>query len=191
MGTGVWLLTVDALCLFVVRQVPAAAALQAAVRLQPVYIAAALAGAGGALLARGDTASSGGGPRTPDGPESRNGHQAPVALSLVPWPPGGSARPNGMTPTLLGWLVAVGGLIDIASALVPRSVLSFGPLARFAPHVTSPAAHALIVPAGVLLLITARGLIRRNQRAWRLAACCSGFRCCCRYCAVPTTPARS
>jgi hypothetical protein len=66
--------------------------------------------------------------------------------------------------------VATGGLIDIVSALVPHSVLGFGLLARLAPHVTSPAAHALVVPAGVLLLITARGLIRRNQRAWRLAA---------------------
>ena len=47
-GTGVWLLLADTFCLFVVRQVPAGAALQAAVRLQPVYIAAALAGAGGA-----------------------------------------------------------------------------------------------------------------------------------------------
>ena len=58
-GTGVWLLLADTFCLFVVRQVPAGAALQAAVRLQPVYIAAALAGAGGALLARKSAAPSG------------------------------------------------------------------------------------------------------------------------------------
>ena len=49
-GTGIWLLAVDAFSLLVVRQVPAADALHAAARLQPVYIAAALAGAGGALL---------------------------------------------------------------------------------------------------------------------------------------------
>ena len=168
-GTGAWLLTTDALCLLVVRQVPIGTALQAAARLQPVYIAAALAGAAGALLARGSSALPRGGPRIPDRPEPRNGHKVSVASPLVPWPIGGGAWPNCMTPALLGWLVAAGGVIDIMSALVPHSVLGFGLLARLAPHVTSPAAHALIVPAGVLLLITARGLIRRNQRAWRLA----------------------
>jgi lysyl-tRNA synthetase, class II len=130
-GTGVWLLLVDTFCLFVVRQVPASEALRAAARLQPVYVAAALAGAGGALLGRG-------------------------------------ARSGGMTPRLLGWLVAIGGLLDLVSALVPHSGNSL--LVRFAPHVVSPAAHALLVPAGVLLLITSRGLLRRNRRAWRLAA---------------------
>jgi lysyl-tRNA synthetase class 2 len=132
-GTGAWLLAVDTFCLFVVRQMPAAAALRAAARLQPVYLAAALAGAGGALLGRG-------------------------------------ARPGAMTPRLLGWLVAIGGLIDLLSALAPHSVFTLGLLARFAPHIASPAAHILVVPVGILLLITARGLIRRNQPAWRLAA---------------------
>src|SRR5215831_2205936 len=51
-GTGVWLLLVDGFCLFVVRQVPASEALRAAARLQPVYVAAALAGAAGALIGR-------------------------------------------------------------------------------------------------------------------------------------------
>jgi len=51
-GTGVWLLAVDTFSLLPVRQVPAADALRAAARLQPLYIAAALAGAGGALLGR-------------------------------------------------------------------------------------------------------------------------------------------
>ncbi len=131
-GTGLWLLIMDASCLFVVRQVPFAEALRAAARLQPVYLAAAVAGAAGALL-------------------------------------GGRARPGGLTPRLLGWLVAAGGLIDLISALVPRLGLNFGALARFAPQV-SPAAHILLVPVGVLLVITSRGLARGNRRAWRLAA---------------------
>jgi lysyl-tRNA synthetase class 2 len=131
-GTGVWLLMVDAFCLFVVRQVPFSEALRSAARLQPVYLAAAVAGAAGALL-------------------------------------GGRARPGGLTPRLLGWLVAAGGLIDLTSALVPHLGLNFGVLAGFAPQV-SPAAHILLVPAGVLLLIASRGLARGNRRAWRLAA---------------------
>jgi lysyl-tRNA synthetase, class II len=169
-GAGAWLLIVDTFSLFVVRQVPMGAALQAAVRLQPVYIAAALAGAGGALLARGRTAPSTGHPRLPDGPKSPDGPKAPVTSSPGYWPPGGLARCGGVTPRLLAWLVATAGLIDIVLALIPHSVLTLGPLARFAPHVTSPAAHVLVVPAGALLLISARGLARRSKRAWRLAA---------------------
>src|ERR1039458_543247 len=131
-GTGLWLLAVDAFCLFVVRQVPLSQALRAAVRLQPVYIAAALAGAGGAVLGRG-------------------------------------GRPGGLTPRLLGWLVALAGVADLLSALVPRLGGTLGLLVRVAPHVVTPAAHILLVPAGVLLLITARGLARANRRSWRLA----------------------
>ena len=169
-GTGAWLLAVDAFCLYVVRQVPAAAAVQAAARLQAVYIAAALAGAGGALLAGESSAPSGRHPRNPHGREPSRGQDAPAASAAAPGQSGGSMRAAGLAPRLLGWLVAAGGLIDIASAVVPHSALGFGLLARFAPHVTSPAAHILIVPVGVLLLITSRGLIRRSQRAWRLAA---------------------
>ena len=135
-GTGAWLLTVDAFSLFVVRQVQAGQALHDAVRVQPVYIAAALAGAAGALLGRG----------------------------------GRGGRPGGVTPRLLGWLVAVAGLIDLVSALIPRLGGALGLLVRFAPQVVSPAAHILLVPAGVVLLLTARGLARGNRRAWRLAA---------------------
>jgi lysyl-tRNA synthetase class 2 len=167
-GAGAWLLGVDAFCIFVVRQVPAGAAVQAAARLQPVYIAAALAGAGGALLARGGTAPSGG--RAPDDRELPGAQKASALSSPVLGRSGGSVRPADMSPRLLAWLVAMCGVIDILSAVVPRSVLAVGLLARIAPHVTSPAAHVLIVPAGVLLLITSRGLVRRNQRAWRLAA---------------------
>ncbi len=128
-GTGVWLLAVDTFCLYVVRQVPMSEALRAAARLQPVYVAAALAGAAGALLGRG-------------------------------------GRPGGPTPRLLGWLVATGGLIDLVSSLVPRRWLTLGPLT---PHIFTPTAHVLLVPAGVLLMITSRGLSRGNRRAWRLA----------------------
>ena len=130
-GTAVWLILADALCLLVVRQVPAGQALQAAARLQPCYLAAALAGAGGAALGR-DT------------------------------------QRGGMAPRLLAWLVAAGGLVNLVSALFPHLGPAAGLLERLAPRVVSPAAHALLVPAGVLLLITSRGLARRNRSAWRL-----------------------
>jgi len=51
-GVGIWLFLADAFCLFVVRQVSAAQAFRAAAGLQPVYLSAAMAGAGGALLGR-------------------------------------------------------------------------------------------------------------------------------------------
>ncbi|MGE5131996.1 MAG: bifunctional lysylphosphatidylglycerol flippase/synthetase MprF [Gemmatimonadota bacterium] len=132
-GTGGWLLLADAFSLLVVRQVPASEALRQAARLQPVYLAAALAGAGGALLGR-------------------------------------RVRPGGMTPRLLGGLVAVGGAIDLASALIPHTGPALGLMVSIAPRAVFPAAHVLLVPAGVLLLLTARGLRRRNRRALRLAA---------------------
>ena len=137
-GTGIWLLAVDAFSLLVVRQVPAADALRAAARLQPVYIAAALAGAGGALLGR-------------------------------------SGRRGGMTPRLLAWLAAADGIIALVSALFPHPGPALGFLARFAPGVAGPTAHVLVVPAGVMLVLTSRGLIRRNRRAWRLAVTLLGL----------------
>jgi lysyl-tRNA synthetase, class II len=51
-GVGCWLFLVDALCLFIVRQEPLGAMFWAAARLQPIYLAAALAGCCGALLGR-------------------------------------------------------------------------------------------------------------------------------------------
>jgi lysyl-tRNA synthetase, class II len=79
-------------------------------------------------------------------------------------------RPAGLSPRLLGLLVAAAGLLDLVSALIPRPGPALGLLERLAPGVVMPAAHALLVPVGVLLLIASRGLARRSQRAWRLAA---------------------
>jgi len=131
-GTGGWLLAVDTFCIFVVRQVPSGAALRTAAGLQPVYIAAALAGAGGALLGRNE-------------------------------------RATGIPSRLLAWLVAAGGLIDVASAAFPRPGPTLGALEKLLPGAVMPATHILLVPVGVLLLITSSGLARRNRRAWRLA----------------------
>ena len=80
-----------------------------------------------------------------------------------------------MTPRLLAWLVAAGGLIDLVSALFPRPGAALGFLARFAPGVAGPAAHVLVVPAGVVLVLTSRGLVRRNRRGWRLAVTLLGL----------------
>ncbi len=136
-GVGVWLLAADAICLFIVRQAPAGQAFRAAAELQPVYLAGALAGAGGALL--------------------------------------GQATPaNRIAHRLLAWMVAVGGLIDLVTALMPRRRTPLGLVERFGPGLVIPAAHALLAPAAVLLLIGSRGLARRSQRAWRLCVAVLG-----------------
>jgi lysyl-tRNA synthetase, class II len=133
-GVGGWLYVVDAVSLFVVRQEPFSATERIAAGLQPVYLAAVLAGAGGALL----------------------GHGRP------------RARPVG-TARLLALMVAAGGLVDLISALVPRPGWALGAVERFGPGLVHPAAHALVVPVGALLLIASRGLARGNRRAWQLS----------------------
>jgi len=136
-GTGVWLFFIDAVCLLIVRQESFGQGLRGAAGLQPVYLAAALSGAGGALLGR-------------------------------------SNRADQIAPRLLAWLVAGGGLIGIASAVIPRPGAALGLVERLGPG-TEPTARALLVPAGILLLIVSRGLARRNRRAWRLAVALLGL----------------
>jgi lysyl-tRNA synthetase, class II len=131
-GTWLWLLVTDAFSLYLVRQVPLGQAVHSALALRPIYLAAALAGAGGALLGRG-------------------------------------TRSRAITPRLLAWLVALSGLVDLASALVPHSSLTAGIPGWLSHGAASPAAQVLLVPVGVMLLITSRGLVRRSRRAWELA----------------------
>ena len=86
-GTGLWLLAVDAFSLFVVRQVPAGAALRAAARLQAVYLAAA----------------PGGGRRRAAGPERATRAAWRPGCWPGSWPPAGWStwsRPSSRTS---GW----------------------------------------------------------------------------------------
>lgn len=52
LGTGMWTFAIEALSLFIVRQIAFTQAATAAAQLEPVYLAAFLTGAAGALLAR-------------------------------------------------------------------------------------------------------------------------------------------
>jgi lysyl-tRNA synthetase class 2 len=51
-GVGLWMYVATAASIFIVRQVPSAEALHSATRLRAIYVAAALAGLGGALAGR-------------------------------------------------------------------------------------------------------------------------------------------
>ncbi len=137
-GVGVLLLIADAASLFLVRQVPSGRAFHAAAGLQPVYLAAALAGACGALLGR-------------------------------------SSGADRIMPRLLSWLVALCGLLDLVSLLIPRRGAALGMVEPLGPGLLVPAAHALLAPAGVLLLIGSLGLARRSRRAWSLCVAMLGL----------------
>jgi len=140
LGVGGWLFVADAVCLFIVLQEPLPDTLRAAAGLQPIYLAAVTAGAGGALLGLS-------GPR---------------------------ARPVGIAP-LLALMVAAGGLVDLIAALFPRPGQALGLVERYGPGLVHPAAHALVVPVGALLLIASRGLARGNRRAWQLSVALLGM----------------
>jgi lysyl-tRNA synthetase, class II len=75
----------------------------------------------------------------------------------------------------LAWLVAVGGLVDLVSAAVPRPDAALGALERAGPGVLYPAVHALVVPVGALLLILSRGLAQQRARAWQLSVALLGM----------------
>ncbi|HEY2506961.1 MAG TPA: phosphatidylglycerol lysyltransferase domain-containing protein [Streptosporangiaceae bacterium] len=141
LGVGAWLFLVDAISLVIVRQEPLGDAVRVASRLQLIYLAAAMAGAAGALL--GQSAA-----------RRRRIDAAPV----------------------LTWLVALGGVADLAAALLRRPGPAVGLVERFgAAGVVHPAAHVLLVPVGALLLIGARGLARRSRRAWQLSVALLGM----------------
>ena len=139
-GVGVWLLLVDAVCLFIVRQEPLREALRGAAGLQPIYLEAAIAGVSGALLGRS-----------------------------------GRGERGNRVATLLAWMVAAGGLIDLISALFPHPGPALAVAEGLGPGIVVPAAHALLVPVGALLLVAARGLARRGRRAWQLSVVLLGL----------------
>jgi len=77
------------------------------------------------------------------------------------------------THRVLAWLVAMCGLADLIAALLPRA--AFADLPRWlGPHAAAGAAHVLLVPVGLLLLVTSRGLVRRNRRALTVAVAACG-----------------
>jgi len=128
---GAVLFAASGVSILVVRQIPAGAAFNAAARIEVVYLAAALAGLGGAL--------------------------------------GGARRSAGTRwPIVLACFAAASGLLNIVSAMTPaidsRLKLVEDATPSFVPHVAS----ALVVPAGLMLMMLSRGLWRRRRRAWQL-----------------------
>ena len=132
LATGAILFAASGVSIFVVRQIPAGVAFTAATRIEAVYVAAALAGLGGALM--------------------------------------GARRSAGRRwPIVLACFVAASGLLDVASAITPAIDSRLTLIEDATPNVVPQLASALVVPAGLLLIVLARGLWRRRRRAWQLA----------------------
>jgi lysyl-tRNA synthetase, class II len=131
LAIGAFLYAATGVSIFVVRQIPAGVAFKTAARVEVVYVAAALAGLGGAVLAAHGGA----------------GRRWPIALASF---------------------VAASGLLDVASAITPAIDSRLKLVEDATPNVVPHLANALVVPAGLMLIVLARGLWRRRRRAWQL-----------------------
>ncbi len=132
LGVGVFLYASTGVSILVVRQIGTDEAFQAAGHVQPVYIAAALAGLGGAALG--------------------------VRRSRI----------RRRAPLLLATFVAISGLLDVASAVTPAVDARLRLIEDATPYLVPKIASALVVPTGLALVVLARGLSRRQRRAWQL-----------------------
>ncbi|HEX6700229.1 MAG TPA: phosphatidylglycerol lysyltransferase domain-containing protein [Gaiellaceae bacterium] len=77
----------------------------------------------------------------------------------------GTARP--WTPALLGAAVAAAGVLGVLEGILPHHDRAL--VDALAPAGVHPIMRSLVAPAGLALVLAARGLARRKRRAWRLA----------------------
>jgi lysyl-tRNA synthetase, class II len=80
----------------------------------------------------------------------------------------GTAADRRRAPRLLAAFVAASGLLDVASAVTPEVASRLHWIENVTPNVVPRLAAALVVPAGLTLIVLARGLARRRRRAWQL-----------------------
>ena len=71
-------------------------------------------------------------------------------------------------PKVLAVFVAASGVLDIASAVTPAIDARLRLVEDATPNFVPKLASALVVPAGLALIVLARGLWRRRRRAWQL-----------------------
>ncbi len=93
-----------------------------------------------------------------------------VALAVAALAP---ARNRGRrAPLLVATVVAVGAVLNLVHTILPGD--DTGLLHSFTPDAVGPLARAAGALAGVALLVAARGLARRRQRAWQVATVVAG-----------------
>ena len=71
-------------------------------------------------------------------------------------------------PAVLAGFVAASGILDVASAVTPAIASRLQMVENATPNFVPRLASALVVPAGLVLVVLARGLWRRRRRAWQL-----------------------
>jgi lysyl-tRNA synthetase class 2 len=81
---------------------------------------------------------------------------------------GTRSRAGSRWPHVLACFVAVSGVLDIASAVTPEIQSRLRMIENATPNFVPHLASALVVPAGLMLVVLARGLWRRRRRAWEL-----------------------
>ena len=75
---------------------------------------------------------------------------------------------SSRAPLILGAFVAVSGILDVVSAMIPGAGAGLATIENVTPNVVPHLARALVVPTGIALVLLARGLRRRWRRAWQL-----------------------
>src|SRR5260370_26799816 len=78
-------------------------------------------------------------------------------------------RPSGRVPRFFGVLVALAGVLNLVSALLPPLRARVRSLESFVGLGDIELAAVLAVQAGLLLLFVARQLARGKRRAWQFA----------------------
>jgi len=76
---------------------------------------------------------------------------------------------RGLSGRTIALLVGAAGLLDIVSAITPEIAERLRLVETVAPLPVPPLASAVVVPVGLVLLLTARGLARGKRRAWQIA----------------------
>lgn len=71
---------------------------------------------------------------------------------------------------LVPWVIGLAGVLDVLSAVWPRSAHSMPALQHWLPFGVTQRSRALMLIAGLALLQVARGLARRRSLAWLVAA---------------------
>ncbi|MGC9974342.1 MAG: hypothetical protein ABSC36_02975 [Gaiellaceae bacterium] len=77
-------------------------------------------------------------------------------------------RAMRQAPTILAFFVAAAGVVDVTSAMTPALAGHLHTMQDLTLNIVPRLATALVVPAGLALIVLARGLMRRRRRAWQL-----------------------
>ncbi len=93
----------------------------------------------------------------------------PAAFAGVAGASLGRPRPRSRlwSPLVLGWAVAGVGMLGLLDAVLPQHRPSL--LGAFAPEAAHGVSKGLVAPLSIALVVAARGLARRQRRAWQVA----------------------